>query len=90
MLGLVEGVFSKRRKFYRVINNGSEIDHLNKRKIQKRISKNRRPFDTGSVKHLSALNVRLALRSFCVDLLQKCYCRLMAGCKDAVSLKFFA
>uniref|UniRef100_A0A915Q8C5 Timeless N-terminal domain-containing protein n=1 Tax=Setaria digitata TaxID=48799 RepID=A0A915Q8C5_9BILA len=67
----------------RVIKNCTEIDYLNKRKILHRVPKNRRPFDTGNNKHLSALNVRVALRSFCMEMLQKSYSRLMCGCKDS-------
>ncbi|VDP15082.1 unnamed protein product [Onchocerca flexuosa] len=67
----------------KVIKNCNEIDHLNKRKIQQRIPKNRRPFDIETSKHISVLNVRMVLRSFCVEMLQKSYCRLMCGCKDS-------
>uniref|UniRef100_A0A0R3RYB6 Rhodanese domain-containing protein n=1 Tax=Elaeophora elaphi TaxID=1147741 RepID=A0A0R3RYB6_9BILA len=67
----------------KVIKNCNEIDHLNKRKIQRRIPKNRRPFDIETSKHISILNVRVALRSFCTEMLPKSYCRLICGCKDS-------
>ncbi|KAM3715757.1 Protein timeless [Dirofilaria immitis] len=67
----------------KVIKNCNEIDHLNKRKIRQRVPKNRRPFDIETSKHISVLNVRVALRSFCIEMLQKSYCRLMCGCKDS-------
>uniref|UniRef100_A0A8R1XNP4 TIMELESS domain-containing protein n=1 Tax=Onchocerca volvulus TaxID=6282 RepID=A0A8R1XNP4_ONCVO len=67
----------------KVIKNCDEIDHLNKRKVQQRVPKNRRPFDIETSKHISVLNVRLVLRSFCVEMLQKSYCRLICGCKNS-------
>ncbi|KAL3994088.1 Timeless family protein [Acanthocheilonema viteae] len=67
----------------KVIKNCNQIDHLNKRKIQHRLPKSRRPFDIETGKHFSIINVRVALRSFCTEMLQKSYCRLMWGCKDS-------
>ncbi|KAK6103557.1 Timeless family protein [Brugia pahangi] len=66
----------------KVIKNCNDIGHLNKRKIQHRAPKSRRPFDIETNKHISALNVRIVLRSFCIEMLQKSYCRLICGCKD--------
>ncbi|CAG9539488.1 unnamed protein product [Cercopithifilaria johnstoni] len=66
----------------KVIKNCDEIDHLNKRKTQHRVPKNRRPFDIETNKHISVLNVRVALRSFCTEMLRRSYCRLISGCKD--------
>ncbi|EJD74762.1 hypothetical protein LOAG_17967 [Loa loa] len=66
----------------KVIKNYNEIDHLNKRKIKHRAPKSRRPFDIETSKHISVLNVRVVLRSFCLEMLQKSYCRLICGCKD--------
>ncbi|VBB31288.1 unnamed protein product [Acanthocheilonema viteae] len=56
---------------------------INKNNDMHRLPKSRRPFDIETGKHFSIINVRVALRSFCTEMLQKSYCRLMWGCKDS-------
>lgn len=69
----------------RVLMKANEIEHLDKRKVQIRLPKNRRPFDTKKAPRKSPLSVRIALREFSSAVLEKCYNTLMNSCKDTVS-----
>uniref|UniRef100_A0A0N5ATF3 TIMELESS domain-containing protein n=1 Tax=Syphacia muris TaxID=451379 RepID=A0A0N5ATF3_9BILA len=65
-----------------VVKNVKAIGQKNDLIVQRK-SKNRRPFDCPQVKHISNLEIRQRLRTFCVEVLEKIYNVLMKQCKDA-------
>lgn len=74
------------RILFRILPSVNRLDHFNHRKIQKRIPKNRRPFELNEERYHSTLKVRIFLKNFCENFLKRSYNRLMNSCLDSVSL----
>uniref|UniRef100_A0A158Q2X5 TIMELESS domain-containing protein n=1 Tax=Dracunculus medinensis TaxID=318479 RepID=A0A158Q2X5_DRAME len=68
---------------HRILPSVNRLDHLNHRKIQKRIPKNRRPFELNEEQYHSTLKVRIFLKNFCENFLKRSYNRLMNSCLDS-------
>ncbi|PAV88048.1 hypothetical protein WR25_20300 isoform D [Diploscapter pachys] len=59
------------------IKNANDLSFLDERKTKKRIARNRRPFEVTQKVHTSSVELRMKLKSFVEEILEKAFNRLM-------------